>query len=229
MPPDPRSAILDAALVNVPFDGWSEATLKAAARDAGVPLAEARALFPRGPVDLALAWHIRGDDAMADRLRQMDLADMRFRDRVAAALRTRIEVVRDKEAVRRGFTLFSLPMYSADGSKALWGTADRIWTALGDTATDINWYTKRATLAGVYGSTVLYWLGDDSLDNQDTWAFIDRRIEDVMRIEKVKAAANANPILRTLLAGPNWALGHVRAPMKMPRVDLPGTWRSTPE
>ncbi|PZX16627.1 ubiquinone biosynthesis protein COQ9 [Palleronia aestuarii] len=217
--------LLDAALTHVPFDGWSEATLARAARDADVSKAEARALFPRGAVDLALAFHRRGDAQMAERLSGMALADMRFRDRVAEAIWIRLEVIPDREAVRRGTTLFALPQYSADGAKALWGTADRIWTALGDRSDDINWYTKRATLAGVYGSTVLYWLGDDSYEGQDTRAFIDRRIEDVMRIEKAKAAVRANPVLRTVSAGPLWALSKVRAPARMPKVDLPGRWR----
>lgn len=225
---DPRDAILDAALMHVPFDGWSDATLRAAAADAGVDPAEARALFPRGPVDLALAFHRRGDAKMAERLGAEPLDDMRYRDRVAYAVRCRLEAAEDREAVRRGTALFALPQHAAEGSRALWQTADAIWTALGDTSDDINWYTKRATLAGVYGATVLYWLGDDSLDHQATWAFLDRRIDDVMQIEKAKARVNANPLLRTLMAGPNWMLGKVRAPSKTPRMNLPGRWTGQP-
>ena len=223
---DPRDTILDAALAHVAFDGWSGATLRKAAQEAGMPLAEARALFPRGAVDLALAYHRRGDERMVEALKREALGDLRFRDRIARALRLRIEAIDDKEAVRRGTALFSLPQYSADGARAIWGTADRIWTALGDTSADINWYTKRATLAGVYGATVLYWLGDDSLENQDTWGFIDRRIDDVMRIEKTKAAVNANPVLRTAFAGPAWLMSRIRAPHRVPRTDLPGQWRA---
>lgn len=223
---DPREAILDAALAHVAFDGWSEATLRKAAQDAEMPLAEARALFPRGAVDLALAYHRRGDDRMAAALGRERLDDLRFRERVARALRLRIEAIDDKEAVRRGTTLFSLPQHSAYGARAIWGTADRIWTALGDTSGDVNWYTKRVTLSGVYGATVLYWLGDDSLENQDSWAFIDRRIDDVMRIEKAKAAIGANPVLRTAFAGPAWLLGRIRAPHRGGRNDLPGQWRA---
>ncbi len=209
---DPTDALLDAAMMHVPFDGWSETTLRAAARDAGIAPAEARALFPRGAVDMALAFHRRGDDRMAKRLRAEDLSSLKFRERVTRAVRTRIEVVEDKEAVRRGTTLFALPQYAADGSRAIWGTADRILDTLGDTSDDVNWYTKRATLSGVYGSTILFWLGDDSLEAQDTWAFLDRRIEDVMRIERFKAGVANNAVGRALMAGPNWALSRVRKP-----------------
>ena len=220
---DPRARILDAALLHVPFDGWSEATLAAAARDAGVERALARSLFPRGPRDLALAYHRRGDARMADALRAEPRRDLRFRDRIAHAVRTRLQQS-DREAVRRGATLFSLPQNAADGARSLWETADAIWTALGDSSDDLNWYSKRASLAGVYGSTVLFWLGDDSAGQAETWAFLDRRIEDVMRIEKAKAAVAANPLGRALSAPLGWAASKVRPPMRMPVTDLPGSW-----
>ncbi|WP_299652174.1 COQ9 family protein [uncultured Tateyamaria sp.] len=217
--------LLDAALMHVPFDGWSEVTFKAAARDADIDMVMARAMCPRGAVDLALAYHARGDAAMVERLHSDDLPD-RFRDKVTAGIRFRIEAVTDKEAVRRGTTLFALPMHAADGAKAIWGTADKIWTALGDTSDDVNWYTKRATLSGVYSATVLYWLGDDSTDNQATWAFLDRRIDDVMQIEKFKAQVRDNKVLSKLFTGPNWILDQIKAPSAMSNSDLPGTWSS---
>jgi ubiquinone biosynthesis protein COQ9 len=219
---DLKDRLLDAALPHVPFDGWSDATFRAAVAELGTDPTVARAVCPRGAVDLALAYHKRGDEEMLHRLKASKLADLRFRDRVATAVRLRIESISDKEAVRRGTALFSLPQYAADGAKAIWGTADAIWDALGDASDDYNWYTKRATLSGVYGATILYWLGDQSPENHDTWAFLDRRIEDVMRIEKVKAQVRENPLLSKLVAGPEWALSRIKPPPKMPRVDLPG-------
>ena len=224
---DQKDRLLDAALAHVPFDGWSETTFRAAVSDTGTDMAAARSLCPRGAVDLALLYHHRGDDEMRRRLRAANLADLRFRDRVAAAVRFRIEAISDKEAVRRGTALFSLPQHAADGAKAIWGTADAIWEALGDVSEDYNWYTKRATLSGVYGATVLYWLGDESPGNHDTWAFLDRRIEDVMRIEKVKAEVRKNPLLSRLAAGPEWVLSRIKPPAKMARTDLPGMVRRT--
>jgi ubiquinone biosynthesis protein COQ9 len=218
-PTDLKTRLMQAALPHVPFDGWSEATFRAAARDAGVDEGLARAHCPRGAVDLALAYHRAGDDAMAERLRAADLGSMRFRDRVAAAVRFRLEAA-DREVVRRGATLFALPMYAADGAHAIWGTADRIWTELGDTADDLNWYTKRATLAGVYAATVLYWLGDDSPGNAATWAFLDRRIAGVMQIETLKARLRANPLTRPAMQMQDWIARQVRRPPRMD--DLPG-------
>ncbi len=222
---DLKDQILDAALLHVVFDGWSEDTLKAAIADTGVDEAAVRALFPRGPVDLALAFHRRGDDAMVAALTPEVLAGMKIREKITLAIRTRLELMEmDKEAVRRGTTLFALPIHAADGAKALWETADKIWTALGDTSEDHNWYTKRMTLSGVYSSVVLYWLGDHSEGHEATWAFLERRIEDVMQFEKFKAQVNKSPLLKPLMAGPNWLLSHLKAPAKMAPRDMPGHW-----
>lgn len=218
-----KSALLDAALLHVPFDGWSESTFRAAAADVGVEMGMARAVYPRGAVDLALTYHAQGDAAMVARMTSDEMPE-RFRDKIAAGVRFRIEAVSDKELVRRGTTLFALPTHTADGAKAIWGTADKIWNTLGDTSDDVNWYTKRATLSGVYSATLLYWLGDDSVGNQATWEFLDRRIEDVMRIEKVKAQVRDNKALSVLMTGPNWLLGQIRAPAKGQDADLPGRW-----
>ena len=222
---DPKTRLIAAALMHVPFDGWSETSFRAAAADAGLTLPEARALCPRVAVDLALAFHAQGDAAMLVRLAQSDLGALRYSDRVAFAIRTRLELVEhDKEAVRRGVTLFALPLHAADGAKALWHTADAIWTALGDTSDDLNWYTKRATLSGVYSATVLYWLGDQSMGHGASWAFLDRRIDDVMQIERAKKALRDSKILGPLMAGPDWLAARIKAPGAAP-ADLPGRWR----
>lgn len=220
----PKDRLLQAALLHVPFDGWSKATFEAAIADCGVERAVADSVCPRGAVDLAVHYHVKGDALMLKKLAATDLGDLKFRARVAAAVRFRIEAVEDKEIVRRGSALFALPMYASDGAKAIWGTADAIWTVLGDTSEDVNWYTKRATLSGVYSATVLYWLGDTSDGYEDTWAFLDRRIEDVMQIEKFKAQVKASPVLSKVMAGPNWLLGHIKAPQAGTGAGLPGRW-----
>jgi len=221
---DPKTQLLEAALPHVPFDGWSETTFQAAITDSGVEPGVSRATCPRGGVSLALAYHEAGDAAMLAALEQADLSEMRFRDRIAHAVRLRLEAVEDKELVRRGVILFSLPLYAADGAQAIWGTCDKIWTALGDSSDDINWYTKRMTLSGVYSSTVLYWLGDDSPDHTATWEFLDRRIDDVMQIETVKAQMRNNKLISELMAGPLSVLGRIRAPRPQGPTGMPGRW-----
>jgi len=219
-----KEQLLDAALIHVAFDGWSDATFDAAVQDADVAPELAHVACPRGVLDLVIAYHLRADVEMLARFEREDVSALRYSEKVTMLVQFRLEAVSDKEAVRRGTTLFTLPHHAADGAKLIWGTAGAIWNALGDTSTDSNWYTKRATLSAVYSSTVLFWLGDTSEEHADTWAFLERRIDDVMRFEKVKAQVNGSAVLKPLLAGPKWALSFLKAPSTEPRNDLPGRW-----
>lgn len=214
-----KSQVLQAALPHAAFDGWSEISLAEAIADSGVEPGLARALFPRGGVDLAVAYHRMGDAAMIEAVAGRDLAALRFRDRIALAIRLRLEAA-DKELVRRGSALFSLPQHMIEGAGLIWATADAIWTALGDPSRDLNWYSKRASLSAVYGATVLYWLGDTSDGDEATWAFLERRIENVMQFEKAKAGMRQNQGLQALFKGPMKVLERITAPHGA--ADLPG-------
>jgi ubiquinone biosynthesis protein COQ9 len=212
-----REALLEAALPHVVFDGWSETALRAAAREAGIDREMARLAFPRGGIDMALAFHHRADRQLAEALDRADLETMRIRDRVAFCVRKRIELVAEhREAVRRGASLFALPQNAPEGMRALWATADLIWDRCGDGSTDYNWYTKRMILSSVISATMLYWLGDQSTDYVSTWAFLDRRIDDVMQFEKTRATLGSNPLARAMLWGPSRVLGLIRAPGARP-------------
>lgn len=222
-----KDSVLAAALPHVAFDGWSDLTLRQAATDAGADRHEVQLAFPRGGVDLAVWFHKTGDAAMAARLRAADLGAMRIRDRVAFAVRSRLEIAEEqREAVRKGAALFALPVYAADGARCVWETADHIWTALGDPSDDLNWYTKRAILSGVYSATALYWLGDETEGRSATWAFLDRRIDGVMRFEKMKSAVKSNPLGKMMMMGPDWLASRIKKPSARvdtgTAVDLPG-------
>lgn len=225
-PIDPtREALLRAMLPHVPFDGWSDAAFRRAAREAEVTLEEARAAAPRGALDLAVEWHREGDRAMVRAIRAAPSA-ARLRERVAQAVKARVLAMEDREALRRSAALFALPQNAALGARLLWESADAIWTALGDASQDGNWYTKRATLSAVLALVALYRLGDDSPGQARTMEFVDRRIDDVMAFEAWKRDAGRNPLLRPLAGPLGWAMSRVRAPIRPP--DLPGQWRGEP-
>ena len=216
-----RDRLLEAALPHVPFDGWSTRTLAAAARETGSDPGLVRLAFPRGPIDLLLRLHRNLDREMARRIQESPPAGG-VTDRVTAAVRLRIELgAPHREAIRRGAAFLALPLNAGDGARSVLRTADSIWTALNDPSRDFNWYTKRVTLAGVYGSTMLRWLGDESEANAATWRFLDRRIRDVMRIERTKARMRKNPLTRCLLSGPRFVLRRCRAPESAPE-GMPG-------
>lgn len=180
-----KRAILAAILPHVPFDGWSAKSLRAATADAGLEPALAKLAFPGGLADIIAFWSTEADAAMVAAYTQEDGEEMRFRERITFLVRARIGAIAEhREAVRRALTYLSQPQHGGRGLRCLYRTVDEMWYAAGDRATDFNFYTKRLTLAGVYSSTLLYWLDDASDDSEETWAFLDRRIAGVMRIPK---------------------------------------------
>ena len=180
------------ALPNVAFDGWSNSTFVAACREADISERKARLFCPRGALDLAIAFHKWGDDQFETAFTKKKISELKVREKIRKAVELRIKLASDKEAVRRGVVLFALPIYAFEGSRLIWDTSDLIWELIGDNSEDYNWYSKRAILSAVYASTVLYWLGDNSEGSEETWHFLDRRIEDVMKFETAKVQLKKN-------------------------------------
>ncbi len=180
-----KDRILEAALVHAAFDGWGGHTLANAAADAGVDSATARRLFPRGG-DSLLEWlDDWADRRMRERLAGEHLEALPVGRRIARLVRARFEsLAPHREAVRRAVLARGLPHNLPGGVAALWRTVDRIWEAAGFPAGDhrtLDHYTRRALLAGILVATLLYWLEDQSEGCRETWAFLDRRIAEVLR------------------------------------------------
>jgi len=183
-----RDRILIAALPHVAFDGWTRKALAAGVADAGLGPDMALRSFPDGIPELVDHFADWADRRMLAELKRKDAAKMRIRDRIAAGVRARLEVLAaHREAVRRVLAFLALPPNAPLAARLLWRTVDAMWYAAGDNATDFNYYTKRGLLAAVYTTTVLCWLTDSSEDFADTWAFLDRRIADVMKVPAYKA------------------------------------------
>ncbi len=199
---DELRPLLAAALpAHAAFDGWNESALAAAAADIGADPDVARLAFPGGALEMIDAWTAQIDAALATRFTADELAAMKVRTRISSLLRARIELAAPhREAARRALAVLALPQNVAAATRMLWRTCDGIWRLAGDTATDFNHYTKRIMLGGVYTATLLYWLDDDSEDEAATWAFLDRRIDNVMQIEKAKAQWRSRADQRPSLA-----------------------------
>jgi ubiquinone biosynthesis protein COQ9 len=178
-----REVLIEAMLPDVPFDGWSRATLRAAARRIGMPVAEALTLLADGPAEYVACFSRWADRRMLDRFASLPTDDLRASERIALAINLRLEIVEpQREAVRHALAVLALPQHTPLALRLLYETVDGIWYAAGDSATDFSFYTKRATLAGIYAATLLYWLEDRSAGFADTRAFLDRRLGDVARI-----------------------------------------------
>jgi len=183
---DDRARLLEAALDHVAFDGWSETALRAAAADTGIPLERALNAFPGGATEL-IAFHSEtADSRMLEALELEPLAEMKVREKAAKAIRLRLEAnFRHREAIRTALTTLMMPQNAALSARLLYKTVDAIWYAIGDRSTDFNFYTKRGLLAGVYSATLFYWLNDKSEGAAATWAFLDRRIAEVMKVPQL--------------------------------------------
>ena len=183
-----RDKILLASLHHVVFDGWTKAALQAGVQDAGFDADMALRAFPGGLPDLAQHMADWADRRMLDELADLDLDAMRVRDRVAAGVKARLQVVTPyREAMRRLLAYLTLPQNAPMAARQTWRTVDAIWYAAGDDAADFNYYTKRSLLLPVYTTTVLYWLNDDSDGMAATWDYLDRRISDVLKVPALKA------------------------------------------
>ncbi len=179
--------ILVHALPLVPFEGWTAQTLAKAAVAAGYKETDAIRVFPGGAIDAVESFIRATDHAMLEALSGYHLENMKIRERITTAIRLRLELLTPhREAVRRTVALLAMPLYAHRALKSLYDTVDAMWYAAGDISTDFNFYTKRLLLGGVYSATLLYWLDDKSAAQEKIWAFLARRIEDVMKIEKAK-------------------------------------------
>ena len=203
-----KAEILQAALADLAFEGFTDAVVEKAGQSAGIDPSEVALAFPRGGIDLAIYFVRDGVAKMEAKLATLDIESMKIRKRIKTAIQIRLEVDTDnKEIARRAFNMLALPGNAKDASICLAHTVGVMWRSTGDKSTDFNFYTKRATLAAVYSATRLFWLNDDSTDAQDSWAFLDRRIDNVMQIEKGKAKFRE---LQDKLGNPLEALAKVR-------------------
>lgn len=197
LPADPtldelREALAPRLAANAAFDGWTDKAVEAAAFEIGVDPDIAKLALKGGAMALIDAWIASVDAEMARRLPPEKLNLMKIRARITALVDTRLEIMApDREGLRRAQAIMASPQNILRASRIGWRSADRMWRLAGDTATDFNHYTKRMTLSAVYLSTLTVFVNDNSEDFADTRAFLDRRIDNVMQFEKVKAQGRA--------------------------------------
>lgn len=205
-----RDELAPRIAANAVFDGWSDTALRDAADAVGVPFTRARLAFPDGGITMIEAWIDAIDHEMDRRNPVETLAPLKIRTRIARLIQTRLDIARpQREAVRRALAVLALPTNLARASRLGWRSADAMWRLAGDTAMDFNHYSKRVTLAGIYAATLVVWLDDDSENEADTRAFLDRRIDGVMRFEKAKARFKPDPARHF---SPTRLLGRLRYP-----------------
>jgi ubiquinone biosynthesis protein COQ9 len=197
---------------NAAFDGWTHKAVDSAASQAGVDLAQARLAFPKDAAHMVEAYVQGVDAAMEAHFTPERIAELKIRERIRALVWFRLETMAPaREAVRTGLSILAMPQNVPLALQIGWRSADLMWRIAGDMATDYNHYTKRLILSGVYGSTLLVWLDDQSEGWMETGAFLDRRLADVMRFEKWKAEWRGSDLRRPSLTR---FLGRLRYPAR---------------
>ena len=185
--------VTEAILNHIPFDGWSIVSLELAASDCGLSKAEVHSLFPKGIADAIAAYGAYADKNMITAFHRQDataFATMPVHIKIRSLILVRLEQAAPyKEVVRRTLAVLAQPQYTKLAAHLLYTTVDEMWRAAGDTSTDYNFYTKRATLSAVYSATLLAFLSDNSADMAKTEAFLDRRLADVARVAKISGPA----------------------------------------
>lgn len=170
------------------FDGWSDAAVEAAADAAQIDPAVARLAFPGGAMDMIAAWVEHTDAGMVDAFPQDRIGGMKVRERIRELVWFRISAaIGREEAMRRALAIQAMPQNAPSALRQGWHSADLMWRLAGDAAADYNHYTKRAILAGIYGATLAVFVNDESEGKAETRAFLERRIDGVMKFEKAKA------------------------------------------
>jgi len=181
-----RQKLLPLVIKQAAFEGWTNEVLAKATESADLHPGAVELALPRGCTDLIRYWAGYNDRAMIAAWEKAKPENMRIRDRAVFLVKTRIEAIgeENKEAASRAMSRLALPDQAGEALKLSWRTADIMWTAMGDTSTDYNYYTKRMILAGVFASTLMVWLQDD---DDKAWTFLDRRIGNIMQFEGLKA------------------------------------------
>lgn len=197
---------------NAVFDGWTQKAVESAAADLGIDPAQARLAFPKDAPHMIQAWIEGVDAAMETHFTPERIAALKVRERIRALIWYRLDTMSAaREAARSALSILGMPQNVPLALRIGWHSADLMWRLAGDTATDYNHYSKRLILSGVYGSTLLAWLDDQSEGWAETGAFLDRRLADVMRFEKWKAAWGGNELHRPSITR---FLGRLRYPAK---------------
>ena len=209
-----RKALLEAALPLAGEMGWTSALIESAARAAGEAETAHLVLFPDGVAGLLSFYSHTLDALMTEKLAAQPLASMKIRDRIKTGVRLRIELLASQEeAARRAGALLMLPPYAPLGLKLAYDTVDALWRAIGDKATDFNFYTKRALAIGVYLATLAVWFRDKTVGKAEAWAVLDKRIDNVMVIEGAKIQLRK---IAGVLPSPWGLLGALRYPDRGP-------------
>ena len=192
-----KDALAEAVLLEAPFEGWSKAAIDEATKRLGLEPDDALTLFPKGALDALIHFNDLADRRMI----KMSPADGKpFEAHIAQMLKNRLEPWADhKEAVRRSIVFLTTPPNTPYGPQIVGRTVDAIWKNA-DGPRGVSGLVRKGVLAAIYHSLTVYWLADESDDNVDSWAFLDRRIAEISKLKKLRTRFDPkNSLLHRIL------------------------------
>ena len=90
-----------------------------------------------------------------------------------------------KSIIKTSLFFMAQPGNAYEALNQLMKTSNKIWEIAGDTSRGRNFYSKRLILAGVYSSTLAYWLAKETRSIDGSEDFLDKRLDDVKNIGKI--------------------------------------------
>lgn len=180
-----KLSVLENALTHVAFMGFKDDIITQALQDIGQDSSWSWRLFPEGTRDLIEFWSQTLDQQMLEHLNNQGTENLKVREKIALAVKTRIELLAPhRDAARQASLYLMKPQHSPLALRLTSKTVNEIWYWAGDKSTDYNYYTKRLLLGGVYTSTLAFWMRDESEGYTKTWDFLNKRIENVLALPK---------------------------------------------
>ena len=185
-----RDRLIRAILPVAARDGWNWGSLRAGLAAAGEDPALAESHFPTGPVGAIRAWIDLVNREVEAAAAAEGVTGLRVPQRIRRVVELRlIALAPHKKALRRALALLALPWNAPCGARVTAESVDSMWHAAGDTSADFSWYTRRATLAAIYTTTIAWWLRDEDPSIVGAMEFLDRRLAELGRFQKLTRRA----------------------------------------
>ena len=181
-----RLEILRNVKKNIIINGWNDNIFSIITKRNKYNEEEVRALFSKGYRSLLELYLFNADQEMIKSCNKIDLIKMKTHERIREIILLKLKInAKDKNLFKRTFFTLMLPQHFNIATSSLYRTVDHIWYIAGDKSTNFNFYTKRLILAGIYSSTVFYWIDGDKTFEQIK-DFLNNQLKQVSKIPKIK-------------------------------------------
>lgn len=171
----------------IPLHGCCDKTIETAVKKTGFKPEYAHLLYKNGIKTFTEQYNDYINEEFTAAFLKNSINITSTREKIKSAVITRFSFIKDDKLLSRKINSFLLkPENLPLKIKILAKISDKIWIAAEDKSLDLNYYTKRLTLGMVYESVFSYWLYNENCSNDDLSKFLDKRLENVISLGKIK-------------------------------------------